>query len=143
MLASTNDALRTLVASTVLGFAAGALGLMGAAASVAMMGIALGASSGIALLAVLWRGPPTAPLAFLGLPVVVFAALGGLVASLTGELPGRALVPLLLIPIAVRLVPRSDTRLWRQAVLTAAAALIPAALALTLALWTAAGAAAA
>ncbi len=132
---AAGDNLRTLVASTVLGFACGALGLLGATASVAMMGIAFGASCGIAALAVLVGWQPRAELWFVGLPVAAFAAFGGLVASLTGDLPGRALVPLIAIPVAVRLVPRGGDHRWREAILWAVAAAIPALAASALAVW--------
>lgn len=129
---------RALVACAALGFCGGALALLGASSSVALIGIALGASYGVALLGtLLWPGAAPRP-AFVGLPAAVFAALGGEVASLTGDLPWLALLPLLLIPVAVRAVPRRAHTRWRDGALAAAAALLPAALALALA-WRAAG----
>lgn len=131
------DTPRTLVAGAALGFTGGALGLLGASASVAMIGIAFGAACGVALLGNLFGRNDSTRLAFVGLPLAVFAALGGEVASLTGELPAYALAPLLLIPPAVRWAPQRDLARWADAAIAAAAALPPAALAIALALWAA------
>ncbi len=128
------DTPRTLVAGAALGFTGGALGLLGASASVAMIGIALGAAYGVALLGNLFGRSSATRLAFVGLPVALFAALGGEVASLTGQLPGYALAPLLLIPLAVRWAPRRDLARWTDAAIAAAVAVPPAALAIALAL---------
>lgn len=137
--ATAADELRTLAAGVVLGFATGVLGLLGASASIAMMGIALGASCGIGGLALLWRGRDTLGLAFVGLPLAAFAVFGGEAASLTGDLPGRALAPLPLVALAAGWLPRRAQRpAWRDAALAAAVAAVPAAAALVLAVWPAA-----
>jgi hypothetical protein len=137
---SGGDSLRTLVVGTVLGLAAGALGMLGASVSAALMGIALGASCGVAVLAQMLRGRSTARLDFLDLPVASYVVLGGVMSSLTGELPGYALAPMLLVPLAARLVPRRDAApAWRDALLSGLAALLPALLAVALAVWSSRG----
>lgn len=127
------DTARALVAAVALGFGGAALGLLGASASVAMIGIALGAASGVALFAILVVPGAPSNLAFVGLPAAAFAALGGEVASLTGQLPWYALLPMALIPVAVKAVPRRDRSRWADAALAAAAALPPAAAAIAIA----------
>jgi len=135
--AGAGDELRTLTVGVVLGFAFGALGLQGASASVAMMGIALGASCAIGVLALLWRTRAPLGLAFVGLPLAAFAVFAGEVASLTGELPARALAPLPLVALAARWLPprRQSTPAWRDALVTLLAGAVPAAAALALAVW--------
>lgn len=135
--AGAGDELRTLAVGVVLGFAIGALGLQGASASVAMMGIALGASCAIGVLALLWRARAPLGLAHVGLPLAAFAVFAGEVANLTGELPGRALAPLPLVVLAARWRPprRQSTPAWRDALVTLVAAAVPAAAALALAVW--------
>lgn len=129
---------RALVVAAALGFTTAALGLLGASASIAMMGIALGASYAIALAAGLGTGRLPHGLRFVGLQAAAFAALGGEVASLTGELPWTALLPLPLIPLAARLAPRRFAAPAADAALTAAACALPALVAAALA-WRAAG----
>jgi len=130
------DPVRAQVSGAALGFTTGALGLLGASSSVALTGIAFGSACGVGLLATLWRGRGGAAPAFATATVMVFAVLGGLLASLTGELPGHALAPVVLVALAVRLVPREPRRpAWRDALLASAAAFPPAALAVALGLW--------
>lgn len=129
---------RALVVAAALGFTTAALGLLGASASIAMMGIALGASCGVALVAGLGSGRLPEGLRFVGLQMAVFAALGGEVASLTGQLPWTALLPLPLIPLAARLAPRRGAGSATDAALTAAACAVPALVAAALA-WRAIG----
>ena len=133
---TVDDPVRALVSAAALAFTSGVLGLLGASSSVALTGIAFGSACGVGLIAKLWRGRDGDAPAFATLAVMVFAVLGGLLASLTGELPGHALAPLVLVPLAVRLVPRTPRRpAWRDALLASAAALPPAALAVALGLW--------
>lgn len=134
-LAARLDTLRSLVAAAVLGFAGGALGLLGASASVAMLGIAIGASCGVALLGFVIRGGAMPALSFVALPAAAYAALGGEVASLTGQLPWFALLPLALVPWAARAAPRRELSLPADAALAGIAAAIPAAAAVALAVW--------
>ena len=133
------DSLRCLVVGTLLGFASGVLGLLGASSSAAFMGIALGASYGVALLAQMWRGRSSALLDQLVLPAAVFSVLGGLMACLTGELPWYALLPLPLIPLVARFMSRPKAPAWRDALVTGFSALVPAIVAVGLAYWSAGG----
>ena len=113
--------------------------LRGASSSVAFMGIALGASYGVAGLAQMVRGRSGAALKYLVLPAAVFAVLGGLMACLTGELPWYTLIPMPLIPLVARLVSRPDSPAWRDAIVTGFASLVPAVVAVGLAYWSAGG----
>ena len=133
--AAGGDGLRASVVGTLLGFATAALGLLGASSSVALMGIALGASYGVVVLAQMLGGRSAAALEFLTLPPAVFAVLGGLMACLTGELPWFALLPLPLIPWVARLASRPDSPAWRDALVTGLSAGVPALVAVGLAWW--------
>ena len=137
--AVAGDSLRCLVVGTLLGFASGVLGLLGASSSAAFMGIALGASYGVALLAQMVRGRSSAMLDQLVLPAAVFSVLGGLMACLTGELPWYALLPLPLIPWVARFMSRPKAPAWRDALVTGFSALVPAIVAVGLAYWSADG----
>ena len=137
--AVAGDSLRCLVVGTLLGFTSGALGLLGASSSAAFMGIALGASYGVALLAQMVRGRSSAMLDQLVLPAAVFSVLGGLMACLTGELPWYALLPLPLIPWVARFMSRPKAPAWRDALVTGFSALVPAIVAVGLAYWSADG----
>ena len=137
--AVADDSLRCLVVGTLLGFTSGALGLLGASSSAAFMGIALGASYGVALLAQMWRGRSSAMLDQLVLPAAVFSVLGGLMACLTGELPWYALLPLPLIPWVASFMSRPKAPAWRDALVTGFSALVPAIVAVGLAYWSAGG----
>jgi hypothetical protein len=128
MLLLSTDTLRASVGSTVLGVASGALALLGASASMAQIGIALGAASGALVLVQMLRGEPAPPGAFIVLPVALICSLVGVGASLTGELPWVALLPMPLIGVAVHLAKvRAGRPIWLAAVVAGAAALVPAA----------------
>lgn len=130
--ATAGDALSSLCASTVLGFTAGLLALLGASASQAFMGIGIGAASGMVVLLQMARG--RAPLThYLLLPVLAFAALAPLVAHLTGGLPWLALLPLPFVAPAAALLKAPDKPVWQQAMLSGLPALVPAFVALALA----------
>lgn len=136
------DGIRAAATSLMLGLAAGALGLLGASALLAQIGIAVGAGAGAVLLIhtiALQRGSPGWTLV---LPAVAISGLVGLSAVFTGSLPWFCLVPTLAIPWTVRLVAPDRHPPWRAAVLSCLAGLIPALLALTLA-WITSGASAA
>jgi hypothetical protein len=136
------DSLRGLVAAVVLGFNAGLLALLGASASQAFMGIGIGAASGAAALLLMARGQAVPAARYLLLPVLTFAALGPMVASLTGGLTFYALLPLLLVVPATALLKAPERPLWQQALLAGGPALVPMALSLALA-WFRVGAASA
>ncbi len=138
--ATAGDTLRSLVAASVLGFNAGLLALLGASASQAFMGIGLGAASGVAALWLMVRGQAAPATRFLLLPLLAFAALAPMVASLTGGLTFYALLPLLLVAPATALLKAPGRPLWQQALLAGAPALVPMALSLALA-WFRVGAA--
>lgn len=138
--ATAGDALKSLAAASVLGFAAGFLALLGASGSQAFMGIGIGAACGVAVLLQMARGraPETR---FLLLPVLAFAALAPMVAHLTGGLTWLALLPLPFVAPAAALFKAPDKPVWQQALLSGLPALVPALVALALA-WFRVGAAA-
>jgi hypothetical protein len=139
--ATAGDTLKSLAAATVLGFNAGALALLGASASLAFMGIGIGAACGIAVLLLMAFGRAAPAARFLPLPVLAFAALAPMVAHLTGELTFYALWPLLLVAPAAALLKAPARSLWQQALLSGLPALLPALLSVALA-WFRVGAAA-
>jgi hypothetical protein len=132
-LATRGSSLRSLVAATVLGFNAGLLGLLGASASLAFMGIGIGTSCGVAVLLQMLRGRAAPAAVYLLVPVLVFAALGPTVASLTGGLSFYALLPLLLVAPATALWQGEQRPVWQQALRAGVPALAPMALSLALA----------
>ena len=68
------------------------------------------------------------------MPTALICSLVGVGASLTGELPWVALLPMPLIGVAVHLAKvRSGRPIWVAAVVAGAAALLPAVLAVILA----------
>lgn len=124
-------------ASLLLGLAAGVLGLLGASALLAQVGIAVGAGAGAVLLVHmigLQRGPAGWTLV---LPAAMVAGLAGLLAVFTGSLPWFCLLPTLAIPWAARLVRQERHAPWLAALLTALACLVPMLLAVALAWFTA------
>ena len=132
-IATRGSSLRSLVAAIVLGFSAGVLGLLGASASLALMGIGIGASSGVAVLLQMLRGRAAPAASYLLVPVLLFAALGPTVASLTGELSFYALLPLLMVAPATVLLQGEQRPVWQQALRAGLPALVPMALSLALA----------
>jgi hypothetical protein len=131
--ASHGSTLRGLVAATVLGFSAGVLGLLGASASLAFMGIGIGASCGVAVLLQMVRGRAAPAATFLLVPVLLFATLGPTVASLTSELSFYALLPLLAVAPSAALLQGDHRPVWQQALRAGVPALVPMALSLALA----------
>lgn len=134
--AGANDPVHSASAGLMLGLCAGALAFLGASASLAQVGIALGAGAGAALLIqmVINRRAPAGWT--LALPVGVIGSLVGLLAVFSASLRWWCLLPMLAIPWATRLVPVSDRPLWITAVLTSLAAAIPLVLAVALAWFT-------
>lgn len=128
------DTLRSSVAMTVVGVASGALALLSASASMAQIGIALGAASGALVLTALLRGRRAAPGWFLALPVSLVCGAIGTGSAMTGDGPWLALLPVPLIAVAARLARVADDRpVWVAAVVSGLAALVPAGLAVALA----------
>ena len=128
-----SDPVRSACGALMLGLGSGGLALLGASASLAQVGVAIGAGSGAALLIQMLIGK-RAPVGWtLALPAYVVAGLVGLLAVFTGALPWYCLLPTVAIPWATRLVPSGDRPVWRTAFLSAFAALIPMLLAVALA----------
>lgn len=133
------SSLRSAVIGACLGWGSGVLALLGASALLAQLGIALGTASAAVALAQLLRGRE-APLSWtLVMPSAMAAAMIGALAAATAELRWYCLIPLPFAPLASRLVPaRALQRPWPLAVATGLATLLPMALAVGLAWWTAA-----
>ena len=129
----SSDSVRAASAALMLGLGSGGLALLGASASMAQAGIAIGASAGAVLLVQMLTGK-RAPLGWtLALPANVVAGLVGLLAVFTGALPWYCLLPTLAIPWATLVVPSGKWSVWLTAFLSALAALIPMLLAVALA----------
>ncbi|MES2512430.1 MAG: hypothetical protein V4625_21070 [Pseudomonadota bacterium] len=131
------DSVRSASAALMTGLAAGVLALLGASASLAQVGIAVGASAGAVLLVQMITGKYAPSGWTLALPANVVAGLVGLLAVFTGGLPWYSLLPTLAIPWATRLVPAAKYPVWLTAFLTALAALMPMLLAVAIAWFTA------
>ena len=128
---ASGDPLRASVLGTALGWGNGALAVLGASALLGQIGIALGTACAGAALAQMLFGRAAPSGWTVGLPGSVGAALVGVLAVLTGELHWYLLTPLLLVPIAARLVPSGGSlRLWQSAFLAGFAALGPVAVAI-------------
>jgi hypothetical protein len=67
-------------------------------------------------------------------PASVVTGLVGLLSVMTGELRWYSLLPLLAVPWATRAVPLSRRPIWLKAIFACLAALVPAAVAIGLAL---------
>lgn len=134
------DAVRAGSAGLALGLGTGLAALYGASALLGMYGLSLGAAAGAYLLIQMITGSrlPCGP-AFT-LPLTLIAALTGLDAVLTAQLPWYALIFLGAIPAAAHFTPVSERAgLWVQSVLLSAATLAFAAVAAYLT-WRVAGA---
>ena len=132
------DTVRGSAAALMFGLASGALALLGASASLAQVGIAIGASAGAVLLIQMLTGKYAPAGWTLALPANVVGSLVGLLSVFTGELPWFCLLPTLAIPWATCLVPAGKWPVWLTALLSALAALVPMLLAVALA-WATAG----
>ena len=132
------DPLGLAASSLMMGLCAGVLALLGASASMAQVGIAVGASSGAVLLIQMLTARRLPMGWTLALPASVLAGLVGLLAVFTASLPWYGLIPTLAIPWATRLYPQGKNRpVWLTAFLMAFLALIPALVAVALAWFTA------
>ena len=132
-----SDSVRSASAALMLGLACGVLALLGASASLAQVGIAVGASAGSVLLLQMFTGKYAPTGWTLALPANVIAGLVGLLAVFTGSLPWYSLLPTLAIPWATRAVPAGKYPVWLTAFLSALAALVPMLLAVAIAWFTA------
>ena len=132
------DPVGSAAAGLMMGLCAGALAWMGASASMAQVGIAIGAASGAVLLVQMVTGKRP-PLGWTpALPASVLAGLVGLLAVFTASLPWYCLIPTLAIPWATRFYPRAENRpVWLAAFPMAFLALIPVLVAVALAWFTA------
>jgi len=137
--AGTASSLRAAVVGACLGWGSGVLALLGASTLLAQLGLAIGTASAAVALVQLLRGRE-APLGWtLILPSAVAAALIGVLAAATAELRWYCLIPLPFAPLTSRLVPAGALqRPWPLAVATGLATLLPIALAVGLAWWSAA-----
>ena len=133
-----SDSVRGAAAALMLGLASGVLALLGASASLAQIGIAVGAGAGAVLLVQMLTGKYAQAGWTLALPANVIAGLVGLLAVFTGSLPWYSLLPTLAIPWATRAVPAGKYPVWLTAFLSALAALLPMLLAVAIA-WLTAG----
>ncbi len=132
------DPLRASVIGAALGWGSGALAVLGASALLGQIGIALGTACAAVGLAQMLRGGPAPSGWTTALPAHVGAALLGVLTVFTGELRWYFLLPLLLVPVAARLVPADLThRAWQSAFLAGLAALVPVGVAIGWA-WTSA-----
>ena len=110
----------SLASMVMLGWSAGALALLGASASLALLAIATGAAAGAVLLLGLVCKNLSSPTLGVALPVCVLAGPVACLSSVTGAVPWFALVPLLAIPW----VPRIPRVLRGPAVLQAGIAFV-------------------
>ncbi len=127
------DPVRSASAALLLGLGAGVLSLLGASVTLTQVGIAIGAGAGAVLLVQMVTGRRAPAGWTLTLPATVVAGLLGLLSVFTGELRWYYLVPLLAVPWAARLVPAGHGPVWRSAIVTSLAALVPTALAVAVA----------
>lgn len=128
-----DDSVRAAAAGLGLGLGAGIAAIFGASAVYGLYGIALGAGAGAFLLVQMLTNRRATAGAALTLPLAVAAALFAAGAALLAELAWYAIIPLALIPLAVRLPVPSKAPVWLQAIVASIYALAPAALAWTLA----------
>ncbi len=110
-----------------LGVGAGIAAILGASATYGLYGIAIGAGAGAFLLVQMITNRKTAAGATLTLAAAVGAALFAAGAVLLAKLAWYALVPLVLVPLAVRLPAPERAPVWLQALLLSVYALAAAA----------------
>jgi hypothetical protein len=122
------DPLRTGAASLALALGAGVAAMLGGSALLAQYGIALGAACGAFLLVAVLRGGRAMPCAALAATAGAGGGLLALGAVVVAHLSWLALLPLALVPLAVRLpLPRSAGPWLRAALATLHAATAAAA----------------
>ena len=132
------DPVAMAASGLMMGLCVGVLALLGASASMAQVGIAIGASSGAALLVQMVTGRRAALGWTLALPASVLSGLVGSLAVFTASLPWYCLLPTLVIPWATRFYPTGwNWPVWITAFLMALLALIPVLVAVAWAWFTA------
>jgi hypothetical protein len=124
---------RAGAAALGLGLGAGMAAILGASATYGLYGIAIGAGAGAFLLVPMLTNRKTAAGATLTLPAAVGATLFAAGAVLLAKLAWYALVPLVLVPLAVRLPAPERAPVWVQAIVLSAYALAAAAVSWVLA----------
>ena len=140
---ASEDPIALTVSSLMMGLCAGILALLGASASIAQLGIGIGAASGAALLVQMVCGRRTALGWTLALPAGLLAGLIGVLAVFIASLPWYCLLPTLLIPWATHFYPISAKRpIWVTGLLMAIMAFIPVLVAVALTWFTASASAA-
>ena len=122
------DPVRAGAAGLGLGLGAGVAAILGASAVYGLYGIALGAGAGAFLLVQMLLNRRTTAGAALTLPLAVAAALFAAGAVVLASLAWYAVVPLVLVPLAVRLPVPQRGRVWVPAIVASVYALAPAAL---------------
>ena len=140
MVALRADAPRAGAAALMLGLGVGVCAVLGASASFGQYGIALAASSGAYLLAMVMLRPGMPGGATLALPAALIAGLLAAGTLILASLPWAALAAFALIPWFARLPAPDKAPAWIKAGLFSVYALVPAIVACALA-WHAATAA--
>jgi len=137
--AGAASSLRGAVVGACLGWGSGVLALLGASALLAQIGLAVGTACAAVALVMMLRGSES-PLGWsLVVPAAVASATIGVLACATGELRWYCLIPLPLASLAARWSPLGATRPpWQRAFAIGAVAVVPVALAVCLAWWSAA-----
>ena len=117
------------VAALFMGLGAGALGLMGASASYAQYGIAIGAGAGGLLLLMMLLNRSLATGATLGLPAAMLSGLLVAAAMNLAQLQWYAALLFGLTPLAARLPVATRSPIWIRAIAQSLVAVVPAVLA--------------
>ena len=110
-----------------LGLGAGGAAILGASATYGLYGLSIGAASGAFLLVQMITNRRTDAGTTLALPVAAVASLLAAGAVVLAKLAWYAVVPLALVPLAVRLPAPERAPVWLQAVVLALYAAAPAA----------------
>jgi len=140
---ASEDPIALAASSLMMGLCAGVLALLGASASIAQLGIGIGAASGAVLLVQMLSGRRALLGWTLALPAGLLSGMIGLLAVFTASLPWYCLIPTLFIPWATHFYPTGWKRpIWVTAILMAILALIPVLVAVALAWYTASASAA-
>jgi hypothetical protein len=127
------DSVRAGAAGLGIGLGVGVAAILGASAVYGLYGIALGAGAGAFLLVQMLTNRRATAGTALTLPLAVAAALLAAGAAVLAKLAWYAIIPLALIPLAVRLPVPAKGPVWLQAIVASLYALGLAAIAWTLA----------
>lgn len=134
-----HDPLRAGTAGLALGLGSGIAALFGASALLGLYGISLGAAAGAGLLIQMLSNRQLPYGRSFTLPLSLIAALTGILAVLSADLPWYALAALAAIPLASKIPLPAKPGLWLQAILLSVASLSCAAISVYLT-WRVAGA---